>query len=87
VGVENLLNEWDKASGDLHEAIRCPECGASQIEYPQFSRRFTWGGIAAIVAALGFFEKKFFCKHCQHTWPTKVKVEPKRDILGWPETR
>jgi hypothetical protein len=85
--AENLLNECDKASGILHDAIRCPECGSSRIEYPQFSRRFTWGGIAAVFAALGFFEKKFFCKHCQYTWPTKLKVEPRRDILGWPEER
>jgi hypothetical protein len=77
----------DKSSGVLRDAIRCPECGSSRIEYPQFSRRFTWGAIAAVFADLGFFEKKFFCKHCQYTWPTKVKVEPKRDLLGWPEER
>ena len=85
--AENLSHQWDKQSGDLRDAIRCPECGSSRIEYPQFSRRFTWGGIAAVFASLGFFEKKFFCKHCQCTWPTKMKVEPKRDILGWPVER
>src|SRR5438093_10349824 len=54
--AESLLNEWHAAKGLLHEAIRCPECGSSRIEYPQFSRHFTWGGIAAVFAALGFFE-------------------------------
>jgi len=84
--AESLLNEWDRTEGVLRDAIRCPECGSSRIEFPQFSRRFTWGGIAAVFAALGFFERKFFCKHCQYTWPTKVKLEPKRDVLGWPES-
>src|SRR5438094_747926 len=85
--AENLSHEWDKQSGDLRDAIRCPECGSSRIEYPQFSRRFTWGGIAAVFAALGCFERKFFCKDCHYTWPAKVKVEPKTDLLGWPEER
>ena len=83
--AESLLNDWHSTSGVLREAIRCPECGSSRIEYPQFSRHFAWGAIAAVFAALGCFERKFFCKHCQYTWPTKVKVEPRRDALGWPE--
>jgi hypothetical protein len=83
--AESLLHEWDQTSSILHDAIRCPECGSSRIEYPQFSRRFAWGGIAAVFASLGFFQKKFFCKHCQFTWPTEIKLEPKRDILGWPK--
>jgi len=83
--AESLLNEWDKTTGILRDAIRCPECGSSRIEYPQFSRHFAWGAVAAVCAALGFFGRKLFCKHCQYTWPTEVKVEAKRDILGWPQ--
>jgi hypothetical protein len=87
VRAEALLQQWDKESGLLKEAVRCPECGSSRIDYPQFSRRFTWGGIAAIFASLGFFPKEFFCRDCQYTWPTKIKLDAKRDILGWPEKR
>src|SRR6266704_5425689 len=85
VRAEALLEQWDKESGLLKDAVRCPECGTSRIDYPQFSRRFTWGGIAAVFAALGFFKKKFFCRNCQYTWPTHIKLEPKKDVLGWPE--
>ena len=83
--AEELANQWDHEAGLLRGAVRCPDCGSSRIEYPQFSRRFTWCGLAAIAAALGFFEKKFFCKQCQFTWPVAVKLEPARDILGWPK--
>ena len=83
--AETLLNEWDKGTGMLRQAIRCPECGSSRIHYPQCSRRFTWGVIAGFFAGLGFFERKFYCKQCQYTWPTKIKLEPKRDALGWPQ--
>ena len=85
--AEGLLKQWHQASGVLNNAIRCPECGSSRLEYPQFSRRFTWGGIAAVFASLGFFEKKFFCRHCQYTWPTQIKLWPERDILGWPRAK
>jgi len=85
--ARRLLNQWHARDGALRHAIICPECSSSRIEYPQFSRHFLWGGIAAVFAALGCFERKFFCKDCHYTWPAKLKVEPKTDILGWPEER
>ena len=83
--AQRLVKEWLARGDDLGHAIICPECGSSRIEFPQFSRHFLWGGIAGIFAALGCFEREFFCKDCNYTWPAKVKVEPKTDILGWPE--
>ena len=85
--ARELLEQWQAKDGALRKAIVCPECGSSRIEYPQFSRHFLWGGIAAVFAALGCFERKFFCKDCNFTWPAKVKVESKKDVLGWPEKR
>jgi hypothetical protein len=85
--ASELIKQWHAQDGALQGAIICPECGSSRIEYPQFSRHFLWGGIAAIAAVLRGFERKFFCKTCNFTWPAKVKVEEKKDILGWPEKR
>jgi hypothetical protein len=81
-----LLEEWNQKDGALRHATICPECGSSRIEYPQFSRHFLWGGIAAVFAALGCFQRKFFCKDCNFTWPAVIKLRPKIDRLGWPES-
>lgn len=83
--ARKLLEEWHVRDGALGNAIICPECGSSRIEYPQFSRHFLWGGVAAVFAALGCFQRKFFCKSCNYTWAASIKIEPRTDVLGWPE--
>ena len=83
--VRALLDEWNAKEGVLSRAITCPDCASSRIEYPQFSRHFLWGGIAGFFAALGCFQRKFFCKDCNFTWPALIKLQPKTDRLGWPE--
>jgi hypothetical protein len=83
--ARELLGQWNTSEGVLRHAISCPECGSSRIEYPQFSRHFLWGGIAAVFAALGCFQRKFFCKQCQFTWAASQKVPQRTDALGWPE--
>jgi len=83
--ARKLLEEWHARDGALRNAIICPECGSSRIEFPQFSRHFLWGGVAAVFAALGCFQRKFFCKTCNFTWPASVKLQPRTDVLGWPE--
>jgi len=85
--ARKLLETWHAQDGALRCAIICPECGSSRIEYPQFSRHFLWGGVAAVFAALGCFQRKFFCKSCNYTWPASMKLEPRTDVLGWPEKR
>src|SRR5439155_9352144 len=37
--TEKLFTEWSTGENPLAEAVRCPECGSSRIEYPQFSRK------------------------------------------------
>jgi hypothetical protein len=32
--AQGLLKAWDRDSGVLKAAIRCPECGSARIEYP-----------------------------------------------------
>jgi hypothetical protein len=83
--AKGLLADWDRADGVLREAIHCPECGSSRVEYPQFTRKFVSPSIYALLCKLGFFEKKFYCEECHYTWALKQKVEPETDLLGWPK--
>jgi hypothetical protein len=79
-----LLAEWDKQDGALRDAIHCPQCGSSRVEYPQFTRKFVLPSFGALLCPLGLLEREFYCEDCHYTWPTKVPVPPKLDILGWP---
>ena len=64
-----LLHEWDAKEGILSHAIRCPECGSSRIEYPQFTRKFILPAMLSIFCRLGIIKPEFFCEDCQYTWP------------------
>ena len=80
-----LLNEWDKQDGAMRDAVRCPQCGSSRIEYPQFSRRTLMSALPAAAAAMGLVEREYYCEACSYTWPDEVKEPPKLDVLNWPE--
>lgn len=79
------IAELDRAEGVMKDAVRCPQCGSSRIEYPQFSRRTLMSAFPAAVAATGLIDKEYYCEACSYTWPAVEKVEPKRDGLNWPE--
>jgi hypothetical protein len=87
--AEQLLEEWAVSEpGILREAICCPECGSSEVEYPQYNRKFKLEpAVVALLGKAGLFEKKFYCCHCHFTWGICDKVEEPTDILGWPEKR
>jgi hypothetical protein len=86
--AEQILDEWGQAhAAILREAIHCPECGSSEIQYPQYNRKFKLEpAVVAMLAKVGLFEKRFYCVHCQYMWPLSEKVDAPRDILGWPRT-
>lgn len=78
--------EWDAADGALAQAVVCPECRSTRIEFPQFSRRTVLGALPSALAAAGFIEQNFYCDACHFTWPAEPpKAEPELDILGWPK--
>jgi hypothetical protein len=64
----------------VQSVIRCPECGSTRVEYPQFSRNTLLGSIGPAVASLtGMLPQMFFCQACQHTWDpndSNVTVPP-----------
>lgn len=80
-----VLKEWHATEGALADAVHCPECGSSKIEFPQFSRRTLMGALPAALAATGIIEKEYYCEDCHFTWPDEVKVEPELDSLNWPK--
>jgi hypothetical protein len=78
-----LLDEWKGAEPVLAQSIKCPECGSSRIEFPQFSRKTLMGALPAIAANFGVIAKEYYCESCHFTWPAEVKEEPDLDKLNW----
>ena len=79
------LKQWQAADGAMNEAVRCPQCGSSRIEYPQFSRRTLMSALPAAAAAAGLIEKQFYCEACGFTWESEPKPQPELDVLNWPK--
>ena len=82
--AKNLLDKWDIEEDALRDAIHCPECGSSEVDYPQFTRKFLLPTAYAILCKLGIAKTEFYCTHCHFTWPTSVRVREQTDSLGWP---
>ena len=81
-----LITEWHSTEPALAQAIHCPECGSSRIEFPQFSRRTIMGAFPAALAATGIIKQEFYCESCHFTWPAEAdKPGPDVDILNWPK--
>jgi len=80
-----LLRDWDAVDGALRDAVRCPQCASSRVDYPQFSRRTLMSAFPAAIAAAGIIERQFYCEACGFTWEAEPKPEPKMDVLNWPE--
>ena len=68
----------------MAQAVRCPQCGSSRIEYPQFSRRTAGSMFFALLSAAHLIPREYYCENCQFTWPDKVAPEIDRDALNWP---
>jgi len=78
-----LLDQWHSADPSLRQAIQCPECGSSRIEFPQFSRRTLMGALPAIAATAGIIAQEYYCESCHFTWPAETKPEPELDSMHW----
>ena len=77
VRANTLLTDWDQQEGILSQAVRCPECKSSMVEYPQFSRRAALTFFFAILAAIGVFPRQYNCRNCQFTWENDQDVANK----------
>jgi hypothetical protein len=79
------LRDWDAADGAMKDAVRCPQCASSRIEYPQFSRRTLMSAFPAAAAAAGIIDRQFYCEACGFTWEADPKAAPELDVLNWPK--
>src|SRR4030095_8383727 len=67
--AESLMVEWEAIDPDISAAlIRCPQCGSSNIEYPQMTRKFMTPALVGILCALKIIPKEFYCLDCHFTW-------------------
>src|SRR3954454_2825827 len=67
--AQNLMIEWESSDPDVAAAmIRCPQCGSSEIEYPQMTRKFLTPALVAVLGALKIIPKEFYCQDCHFTW-------------------
>ena len=81
--AKNLIREWEP-DGAMAQAVRCPQCGSSRVEYPQFSRRTGASLFFAFLSMLHLIPREYYCEDCQFTWPDKVEPTIDRDALNWP---
>ena len=73
--AQNLMVEWEKSDPDIGSALRCPQCGSAEIEYPQLTRKFLTPAMASVLFALKIFQKEFYCHSCHYTWPEREEPE------------
>jgi len=59
--AQDLMIEWEAL-------IRCPQCGSSNIEYPQMTRKFMTPALVVVLCALKIIPKEFYCQDCHFTW-------------------
>src|SRR5687767_9212807 len=52
--AKEILAGLDATEDILHDAIRCPQCKSSRIEYPQFTRKFLTPSLVEIFCVLPF---------------------------------
>lgn len=79
-----LLQQWEAEGGAMSQAVRCPQCASSRVEFPQFSRGTMLSALPALVAAAGIIEKTYFCESCGYTWPAVEADVQQLDALNWP---
>jgi predicted Zn-ribbon and HTH transcriptional regulator len=84
--AKSLMVSWDDAEGVLRQAVHCPECRSTRVEFPQFTRKFLSPSFYALVCKLGLLERTFYCEDCHFTWSLRpANVEQPTDLLGWPK--
>jgi transposase-like protein len=84
--VCDLVRDWERGNGMMQNAVHCPQCGSPRIEYPQYTKKFVTPSFhLGLGIALGIIPKEFYCTECQYTWPSEMKADVERDILGWPK--
>jgi len=67
--ANTLLAQWDTSDRALDEAVKCPKCKSSRVEFPQMTRFFVLPTLLAHLGLLfGLYKREFYCRACQNTW-------------------
>src|SRR5262249_4085350 len=67
--AQELMVEWEASDPDISAAlVRCPQCGSSNIEYPQMTRKFLTPALVGVLCAMKIIPKEFYCQDCNFTW-------------------
>ena len=67
--AQSLMIEWEASDPEIAAAmIHCPQCGSSNMEYPQMTRKFLTPGLVALLCAIKIIPKEFYCQDCHYTW-------------------
>jgi hypothetical protein len=67
--AHDLMIEWESSDPEIAAAmIRCPQCGSSNIEYPQMTRKFLTPAVMGLLCAIRIIPKEFYCHDCHYTW-------------------
>jgi hypothetical protein len=67
--AQGLMVEWEATDPDIAAAlIRCPQCGSSNIEYPQMTRKFITPALVGVLCAMKIIPKEFYCQDCHFSW-------------------
>jgi len=69
------IREWDAGEGILRDAVRCPQCSSSRVEYPQFTRKFFLPNLVGLASLLHIIDKEFYCQECEYMWPKEARPQ------------
>src|SRR5260370_9890772 len=66
--AQSLMVEWEATDPDISAAlIRCPQCGSSNIEYPQITRKSITPALFGVLCAMKIIPKEFYCQDFHFT--------------------
>jgi hypothetical protein len=79
--VREALDNNPRADSVLRDAIRCPSCHSSRVQYPQMTRKFILPTLVAQALVLfGVMRHECYCEDCHNTWvrekPSDGPVSP-----------
>src|SRR5881398_3939423 len=58
--AQSLMIEWEATDPAISAAlVRCPQCGSSNIEYPQMTRKFLTPALVALLCAVKIIPRSF----------------------------
>src|SRR5205814_9107152 len=61
--AQELMVEWEASDRDIFAAlVRCPQCGSSNIEYLQMTRKFLTLALVVVLRAMKIIPKEFYCQ-------------------------